>query len=296
MFVATPGQGISYFEFEGSSGVFGQFSIDDLTYYQIHPIFLDGFEAGNTDSWYTTVGLATPTPTDTPTPTITPTATPTSTFTFTPTIPPTHTFTPTPTVTLTPTPTFTPTYTPTATETATRTPTNTSVPASCLDVVFDNTLSVGNTDELYNQLTNNSGFPAYITSTNFAWQPTKPPSQPNTPRVDWIRLDGLTNYYGGNATTTPVIRNDGYPGTNPNYRLITANSSRVWRADLDYVWAPPLGLHRVDLTVFLPGAGPGGTDLTCSVWAEYDLATPTPTSTATNTPTPTYTPTNTFTR
>jgi hypothetical protein len=213
----------------------------------------------------------------------TPTPTPTATATYTPT--PTHT------PTFTPTYTPTPTETPTATATATRTPTNTPVPASCLDIVFDNTLSVANTDEFSNQLTNNSSFPAYITNTVFAWQPTKPPTQINTPRVDWIRLDWLTPYYGGNAITTPVIRNDGYPGPNPNYRLIAANSSRLWRADLDYVWAPPNGLHRVDLTVRLPGAGPGGIDVICDVWAEYDLATPTPTSTATNTPTVTNTPT-----
>ena len=59
-FAAGAFRGISYIEFEDAGSVFGNFAIDDLVYFDIDPIFLDGFETGNTAMWYTTVGLPPP--------------------------------------------------------------------------------------------------------------------------------------------------------------------------------------------------------------------------------------------
>ncbi len=55
--IASPGRGISHIEFEGPSEAFARFALDDLTYFEIHPIFVDGFETGDTSRWFEAVGL-----------------------------------------------------------------------------------------------------------------------------------------------------------------------------------------------------------------------------------------------
>jgi hypothetical protein len=58
--IAQPSRGISYIEFEGPSDAFELLAVDDLTYFEIHPIFLDGFETHDTTRWFEAVGLPPP--------------------------------------------------------------------------------------------------------------------------------------------------------------------------------------------------------------------------------------------
>lgn len=58
--IAQPDGGISHIEFEGPSESLARFAIDDFTYFEIHPIFVDDFETGDTTRWYTAVGLPPP--------------------------------------------------------------------------------------------------------------------------------------------------------------------------------------------------------------------------------------------
>ncbi len=58
--IAQPSRGISHIEFEGSSEALARFALDDFTYFEIHPIFVDGFETGDTTGWIAAVGLPPP--------------------------------------------------------------------------------------------------------------------------------------------------------------------------------------------------------------------------------------------
>jgi len=58
--IAQPGRGISLIEFDGPSEAFARFALDDFTYFEIHPIFVDGFETGDTAMWFAAVGLPPP--------------------------------------------------------------------------------------------------------------------------------------------------------------------------------------------------------------------------------------------
>jgi hypothetical protein len=58
--IAQPGRGISRIEFDGPSEAFARFALDDFTYFEIHPIFVDDFETGDTARWFAAVGLPPP--------------------------------------------------------------------------------------------------------------------------------------------------------------------------------------------------------------------------------------------
>lgn len=58
--IAQPGRGISHIEFDGPPDSLARFALDDLTYFIIHPIFVDGFETGDTARWFDAVGLPPP--------------------------------------------------------------------------------------------------------------------------------------------------------------------------------------------------------------------------------------------
>lgn len=58
--IAQPGRGISYIEFDGPSEASARFALDSFTYFEIHPIFVDGFETSDTTRWIETVGLPPP--------------------------------------------------------------------------------------------------------------------------------------------------------------------------------------------------------------------------------------------
>jgi len=140
-FIAEPGRGISTIQFEMADWVFGRFALDDFTYFEIHPIFIDGFEIGGTDLWSVSVG-AVPTPTPTPTQTSTPT--------------PTRTVGPHDTPTPTPTPTFTP------------------KPAHCAFVHVEDLTRLG-TDRVYiYSVRNSSDYPLRFTRMVLSWQKIHP--------------------------------------------------------------------------------------------------------------------------
>ena len=186
-------------------------SFIELAKYITGQSFTSGDEAstylesnGYWDSWNL------PTPTPTPTPTLTPTNTPTQT----PTITPTGTLTPTPTPSITPsitpslTPTITPTNTSTPTTTPTITPTNTSTPTTTPTITPTNTTTptktptstptLTPTNTPTNTITPTKTPTPTITPTNTP-TPTLTPTPSNPCPLNLISTTNLSAYYNFNG-------------------------------------------------------------------------------------------------
>ncbi|KAA3648449.1 MAG: hypothetical protein DWQ07_05495 [Chloroflexi bacterium] len=212
----------------------------------------------------TTFILGRPTPTNTLTQTATAVVSPTPTGTETSTITPTNTLTST--ITIAPT--------------VTTTPTNTPAP-TCNDIYFISPLYKFS-DDIRADVRNDWFGNVTLIRTEFHWQPEiMAPLQ-----VNYFRL-GTNTYWGGNSSSSPVIRLD--------TATLAGNSTQIWTTDFTG-YDPNLvaGYFSLQLTFQFPDGGP-----TCVLNNDLVIATPTVTTTPTNTSvptittTPTITPTNT---
>jgi len=183
-FIAGPNRGISYIQFEAAEWIFGQFALDDFTYFEIHPIFIDGFEIGGTDLWSVSVGAV-----PTPTPTVTPTWTPTRTYG--------------------------PHNTPTPTPTYTQTQTNTPRPPDCSDIYVHNFTLLGTDRILIHFVKNHAWYPVRHTRMVLDWQKIHPDQVFDSARFVDIGL--IREEDDPDPPTTQDIEIDFAPGQNSRF-------------------------------------------------------------------------------
>ena len=138
------------------------------------------------------------------------------TVTFGATSTPTPTETPTPTPTETPGPSPTPTSTPTETPTPTITPTATvtPVPTPLCNYSYGSLLVSG--DDMFWDVTNNTGATKTISAINLPNWPGVPSSQ----KLQEIYFDG-TLIWQGNSNSPPTEINSGWSGTIANRSIVT---------------------------------------------------------------------------